>query len=45
MYTKQMFMDLFDDMEILVNDEYQIYLSEGSGHKGQSALIDFVARK
>ena len=45
MYTKEMFVDLFDDMEILVNDEYQIYLSEGSGHKGQSALIDFVARK
>jgi hypothetical protein len=44
MYTKKTFENVFDDVEILVNHEYQTHLSEGPGHNGQSALIDFVAR-
>jgi len=44
MYNKELFEDVFESVEILVNKEYQIKLREGSGHKGQSALIDFVAR-
>ena len=39
-----LFEDVFEPKEILVNKEYQMQLSEGSGHKGQSALIDFVAK-
>ena len=44
MYTKELFEDVFESVEILVNKEYQMQLGEGSGHKGQSALIDFVAK-
>ena len=44
MYTKELFEDVFEPVEILVNKEYQMQLIEGSGHKGQSALIDFVAK-
>jgi hypothetical protein len=32
-------------MEILELREYEDELSEGSGHKGQSALVGMVARK
>ena len=44
MYTKKTFEDTFNDVQILVNNEYQLNISEGLGHKGKSALIDFVAR-
>ena len=44
MYTKELFEDLFENVEILVNKEYQMHLTEGSGHNGPSALIDFVAQ-
>ena len=44
MYNKELFEDVFEPEEIRVNKEYQMQLSEGSGHKGQSALIDFVAK-
>ena len=44
MYTKELFEDVFETVEVLVNKEYQMHLNEGSGHKGQSALIDFVAK-
>ena len=44
MYTKELFEDVFEPEKIRVNKEYQMQLSEGSGHKGQSALIDFVAK-
>ena len=44
MYTKGTFEDAFDDVEIIVNHEYQMHISEGMGHNGQSALIDFVAK-
>ena len=44
MYTKELFEDVFETVEVLVNKEYQMHLNEGSGHKGLSALIDFVAK-
>ena len=44
MYTKELFEDVFENVEILVNNEYQMQLTEGSGHNGPSALIDFVAQ-
>ena len=44
MYTKELFEDMFENVDILVNNEYQIQLTEGSGHNGPSALIDFVAQ-
>ena len=44
MYTKELFEDVFENVEILVNKEYQMQLTEGSGHNGPSALIDFVAQ-
>ena len=44
MYTKELFEDMFENVEILVNKEYQMQLTEGSGHNGPSALIDFVAQ-
>ncbi|OZA12203.1 MAG: SAM-dependent methyltransferase, partial [Rhodobacterales bacterium 17-64-5] len=37
--------DRFNGLEILHLAEYEAELSEGSRHVGQSALIDFVARK
>ena len=36
--------NLFKNNEIKVNREYQANLSEGIGHNGQSAMIDFVAK-
>ena len=44
MYTKELFEDMFENVEILVNNEYQMQLTEGSGHNGPSALINFVAQ-
>ena len=44
MYTKELFEDVFETVEILVNKEYRMQLAEGLGHKGPSALIDFVAK-
>jgi cyclopropane fatty-acyl-phospholipid synthase-like methyltransferase len=44
MYTKETFTRLFKNTEIKVNREYQANLSEGIGHNGQSAMIDFVAK-
>jgi hypothetical protein len=44
MYTKVMLAKIFSEGTILVNREYQNHISEGKGHNGQSALIDFVLR-
>ncbi len=44
MYTKKTFTNVFKDDEIIVNEEYRANLSEGVGHNGTSAMIDFVAR-
>jgi len=44
MYTRQMLDDAFHDLDILVNRSYHAEISEGKGHSGMSALIDFVAK-
>ena len=44
MYTKETFENAFNDVEIIVNHEYRMHISEGLGHNGMSALIDFVAK-
>ena len=44
MYTIQMLNDAFHDLDILVNRSYHAEISEGKGHSGMSALIDFVAK-
>lgn len=45
LYTEVMLQDAFGDWEILLLQEYESYLEEGSAHAGRSALIDLVARK
>lgn len=45
LYTLEMLREAFDGWEVLVARDYDAEISEGSGHVGRSALIDFVARK
>ncbi len=45
MYTRELLEGAFGDMEILHLSEYDAEIEEGAGHKGMSALIDFVAQK
>lgn len=44
MYTKETFTGLFNENDIILIEEYQASLSEGVGHNGHSAMIDFVAK-
>lgn len=45
MYTADLLRQWFGDWEILHLAEHESFISEGTHHHGQSALIDFVARK
>jgi len=45
MYTEALLAEAFSDMTPLVNAAYHAEISEGSGHSGLSALVDFVAEK
>ncbi|WP_294623902.1 methyltransferase domain-containing protein [uncultured Roseovarius sp.] len=45
MYTEDMLHEAFEDWDILECRAYERHIEEGEGHKGQSALIDLVARK
>lgn len=45
MYTAQMLREAFGALEIVELREYEEVIEEGTGHKGQSALIGLVARK
>jgi SAM-dependent methyltransferase len=45
MYTRELLESAFAAMDILHLAEYDAVIEEGAGHKGMSALIDFVARK
>ena len=45
MYTQQLLSDSFSDMNVTLNSSYHADISEGRGHHGRSALIDFVAIK
>lgn len=45
MYTEEILQHAFGDLEIEELRSYDAEISEGTGHVGMSALIDFVARK
>ncbi|MBT8450302.1 MAG: class I SAM-dependent methyltransferase, partial [Gammaproteobacteria bacterium] len=45
LYTKDILLEAFSDLELLRLEEYDCELQEGTGHSGMSALIDLVARK
>jgi SAM-dependent methyltransferase len=45
MYTPELLRTAFAGWEIILLNSYDTEISEGSGHKGMSALIDLVARK
>lgn len=45
LYTEAMLREAFAGFEILALREYEAELTEGSQHKGRSALIGLVARK
>ncbi len=45
MYTDVVLRGLFPGWEVLESHEYEADISEGRGHSGQSALIDFIARR
>lgn len=45
MYTEDLLADAFAGWEILRSADYDAIIDEGPGHSGQSALIDFIARK
>ena len=45
MYTKELMEQSFAGFEILELREHDSLMSEGGGHAGMSALLDFVARK
>ncbi len=45
LYTPALLREAFSAMEILVLEDYEAELDEGSGHRGRSALVGLVARK
>jgi SAM-dependent methyltransferase len=45
LYTEAMLREAFADFEVLVLKEYEDDLTEGSGHRGRSAVIDLIARR
>jgi SAM-dependent methyltransferase len=45
LYTAAMLRAAFADMDILLLEEYDAELREGTRHHGMSALVDLVARK
>mgnify|MGYP000028735072 FL=1 len=45
LYTEELLRDEFADWEIEELVDYEDEISEGSGHKGRSALIGMIARK
>jgi SAM-dependent methyltransferase len=45
LYTEDMLLGAFGDMEILRLESYDAEVSEGHGHVGMSALIDLIVRK
>jgi SAM-dependent methyltransferase len=44
LYTPDLLIDAFGDLNILELESFEESLTEGSGHCGQSALIGLVAR-
>lgn len=45
LYTLDLMRQSFDDMEIILLEEYDAELNEGHRHQGTSALVDLIARK
>ena len=45
LYTEVMLREAFSAMEILLLQDYEADVQEGSGHSGRSALIGLVARR
>jgi hypothetical protein len=45
LYTREMLLAAFADWEIEELVEYEDEISEGTGHKGRSALIGLIALK
>ena len=45
LYTPEMLLEAFDGFEVLLLEEREDWLEEGTRHVGRSALVDFVARK
>ncbi|MGQ7792460.1 SAM-dependent methyltransferase [Faunimonas sp. B44] len=45
LYTRELLEESFADMDILLLDEHESWMAEGTRHAGMSALIDLVARK
>jgi SAM-dependent methyltransferase len=45
LYTRELLIDAFGDFEILLLEEREDRLEEGTKHVGRSALVDLVARK
>jgi len=45
MYTRDLLISAFGDLEILHLEEHDATIHEGHGHSGPSALIDLVARR
>ncbi len=45
MYTDAVLREAFAGWDVLLSDGYDAMLSEGTGHVGRSALIDFIARR
>ena len=45
MYTVEMLARAYQGWEILHSADYDRIIDEGTGHSGQSALVDFIARK
>lgn len=45
LYTPELLRESFADLEIEELREYEAELAEGTGHRGQSALIGLIARK
>lgn len=45
LYTEALLRAAFADFELLVLREYEDDLTEGSGHRGRSAVVDLIARR
>jgi len=45
LYTEDQLAGMFEGWEIIENRAHEREVSEGKGHSGMSALIDFVARR
>ncbi len=45
LYTHELLHNAFADWEIVRLETYERTLDEGAGHRGQSALIDLIARR